>query len=374
MSVINKMLNDIEQREQAAQQQESCASLDVLVVKEPWPLKNIVLVLLLLLVMGVIIWFNKQLFWPGEAPIHAEAFVPQSQNTALDNQPTRDTNTEAINNKTSAPIQEIASKAPEPTAELINEDVIQPVINKASAQPTAPKPVQSQPSLAGSAVTDEVQKKPKPVTEPELSIKAVALTPHELARLKYQQGVKQQKNGEISKAQQLWLASLRANAGHHAARESLAASYYGANDMPNALAVLELGRIAFPQYEGYRLLMAQIYFTQQQAPQALSVLEQPYLRLSSSNNALELAASIAQHLGRWRDAELNYLPLHQRQSDNAKWLIGLATSLDGQNKSKAALVKYQQFLMLPNGDDALYQYATERIKQLKNLLIRESNG
>jgi len=406
MSVINKMLNDIEQRERETEQAAG-QKLDVLVVKEPLALKKIALVVLLLLILATLIWFNKQLIWADS--VSSETITPVSQR--LDKLPLKVTGSVAptiskmlapeqpqlpvVNNAIVEATPQL-TKVTKKTVNIIKEQPQLPVVNNAVVEATPQLTrvtkktvniVKEQPIVDVVALSSAPQAQSKNTAsqvatssnskqvEPKLTIKAVELTSHELATLKYQQGLKQQKNGQISAARQSWQASLRANSALHVARERLAASFYGANEMNNALAMLELGKQAFPQHEGYRLLMAQIYFSQQQPQQALAVLAKPHLSLSSSNAALELAASIAQHLQLWQQAQLNYLPLHRRQPSEAKWIIGLAISLDGQNKKIAALNKYEQFIMLPNHDDALYQYAKGRIKQLKILLpTREKHG
>ena len=235
-------------------------------------------------------------------------------------------------------------------------------------------------------VTDDIVVKKPPATpvnktpivakqQSHLSIKPIKLSAPELAKLKYQQGLKQQNKGDLAKAQQSWREALVAQPNLHGARESLAASFYGANQVDNALAILQQGTALYPDYENYRILMAQILFKQQRAKAALEVLDQPHKNKGASNEALALAGAIAQSLMLWPQAQHNYQALYARQPQYGKWLIGLAISLDAQSKHDAAQQHYQEFLRLPNVDSSLSQYAQERLKQIKKKIqIREHNG
>gem|GEM_PF-3457839 len=374
MSVINKVLNDIEQREKS-QQEQAAKKLDYLEVTEPKSRYVRLVIAVVILCLIVIIWWQWNALSSANSVVdntsvtvaHIEPIVPERVSakaeivkaieviSVTEVAETKIIATEAKNNSVSHGTQESEELAVE------QKVVAQQIVPPPTIQPLTTMAVK------------------KPIVEPKkqasLSITPVKLSGDELAKLKYQQGLKQQRQGKIEQAQQSWRAAIKAKADYHSARESLAASFYGANDAKQALAILDLGQRAYPRYQGFRVMMAQILFKQQRPKLALEKLNQPFNDRDASDEALALAGSIAQSLSLWSQVQQNYQVLHQRQPFNAKWLVSLAISLDGQNKFELAHQKYQQFLRLPNLDKALSRYANERIIQLKlNIETRENNG
>ncbi|PKF56736.1 hypothetical protein CW748_09670 [Alteromonadales bacterium alter-6D02] len=230
---------------------------------------------------------------------------------------------------------------------------------------TVDKPELSSASETAPTITLEEVEQPA-----QLSIKPVQLSEEQLAQLKYQKGLKLQSKGELVEAREAWLKAISIQVDLHQAREQLAASYFGANDVARALAILKQGIVLFPDYEGYRLLGAQIHYQQQQVQLALDMLQQPYLKATASIHALSLAGSLAQQLTLWPQAQQSYQKLVELEPGKAQWLIGLAIALDAQGQTAQALVFYMKLLVIPNLDKSLYDYAVERVK----LLQRDQNG
>lgn len=360
MSVINQMLNDIEQREQS-QQDKSTQKLDYLEVDEPRHNGKWVIAILTVCIIAIALWVSKDSLMREQTPSNPMPVVEPEAEPQL-----------PITEESIAADTILLSK---------NEAKEETAITAGQELKPVPVVVEQQ-----KLVTDDIVVKKPPATpvnktpivakqQSHLSIKPIKLSAPELAKLKYQQGLKQQNKGDLAKAQQSWREALVAQPNLHGARESLAASFYGANQVDNALAILQQGTALYPDYENYRILMAQILFKQQRAKAALEVLDQPHKNKDASNEALALAGAIAQSLMLWPQAQHNYQALYARQPQYGKWLIGLAISLDAQSKQDAAQQHYQEFLRLPNVDSSLSQYAQERLKQIKKKIqIREHNG
>ena len=385
MSVINQMLNNIEQREQVIQDTPT-KKLDVLNVTEPRSFNGLLLSLLVIIIL-MMVWFNRSWFI---APL--DSSEPPKLSLNIDT-PVSQVVTQKQPELTVPPVPVPSAMVPP------REQTIQTVDSEKRAQQktpviksTAPKQTIAVPILkdiskaipkeqekASLSLADTVQVEKTPnvaaiesTPEPSFSITPVSLTASELAMLKYQQGRKLQREGQLDLAKTAWRDALQALPSLHKARESLAASYYGANNVTKALNILHQGNKTYSQYDGYRLLIAQIYFQQQQPQLALSSLAQPYLSDKASNEALALAGSLAQQLKRWSQAQRNYQRLNQRQPTNAKWLIGLAISLDAQQQTQKALAAYQSFMAMSGVDKSLYQYAHKRASTLKKLLLEQA--
>jgi len=370
MSVINQMLNDIEQRENAPQEEPS-PKLDYVDIKEPDPRRRWIVAVIIMLTFSALIWWSLEFFASKNNGVELAQVETQGVQ-----QPLVLANSDDAVRKPILPQDEVVQQSitnqqpafPSTISNVQKEEPSQadllPAIMMQQIPPAQPiKQALTVRKLNNKPVLDKITAK-VPVSRPTLSITPVKLTALELAQLKYRQGLKQQGSGDIETAQQSWQQSLRAQPSFHQARESLAASYYGAQQTNQALGILEQGSNAYPQYQGYRVLMAQILFKQQRLKLALAALEKPYMNSRSSDESLALAGSIAQTLSLWTQAEQNYRVLNLRDPINDKWLISLAISLDGQGKINEAQTKYRQFLQLSNTDLALGRYAKERLRQL----------
>jgi len=199
----------------------------------------------------------------------------------------------------------------------------------------------------------------------ELTIKHVELTSVEAAALLLKQGREQAKLGLVFKAQDSWRASLVALPSQHQARELLARSHVNQNNLTQALDLLARGIALFPQQWSHKLLAAKIHLHNQQPSQALLALDHPYRFNEVEVELLELAGSLAQQLQQWPQAQSNYSALISRDNSNHKWLLGLAIALDAQAKP-AAILRYQQLLMLPNIEPVLIDYAKQRLSILQS--------
>lgn len=372
MSVINQMLNDIEQREKSQQQAQTSQQLDYLQVNEPKQRKT-------LMIVAAIVLFSLSAAWvamSAKSSDESGAAIPIEGNdvaktdVGMPNSDKTELPQSVPELAVKQPPTESLSGGPEAPQALVTEnkssDDTVNILQRESAVPRLEQSNVAKQNAEENEVKPVIKSAEKIDKKSELSITTVQVTGRELAKLKYQQGLKQQQSGAIAQAQIKWREALTADPSFHLARESLAASFYGARRTQDALAVLNQAVIIFPTYENYRMLKAQILFKQQKPAQALAALNNPFTNSKSSDEALALAGSIAQSLSLWPDAERNYRLLNQRQPSNGNWLISLAISLDGQGKTSEAIAFYQQFILLPGNTQALNSYAKQRLKQLNS--------
>ncbi|MGB0834555.1 MAG: tetratricopeptide repeat protein [Psychrobium sp.] len=389
MSVINRVLNDIEQRKQQA---EAAQGYEVVDIKEPpsntkW-IVALVLCCVVLAGLGYALTLDSKSDEAQQAPIAQEVVVVEPPVVT----PAERTNVVVVDAEPSGSSQELArEQVTQQNVEIVaakktvNQDVI---AGNTTVEPTqvADAVKQQQVTQSDVAVETKIVKPVKSAVEQKapvitskkpkkkLSITPVEVSPQEVANLKFQQGLKAQKVGKIELAQKRWLEALKLEPTLHDARIQLAASYYGENNSPDALKILDEGNSKYPNFDGYRLLAAQIYYQANEFSRALAVLDNPYLDGAASEENLTLAASIAQQLKRWPMAMNNYQQLVNRQGNNPQWLLGLAISQDAQKLSQQALKHYRQLLTLTS-DQAVYDYATGRIAVLQQELVeRGQNG
>lgn len=385
MSVINRVLNDIEQqneREKAAQGYEPVQ------IKEPASIgKWIIALIISVIFLGIVsYWLLQQSDNDGQL-ITPESMIEQEQVAATEHQ---QTGIPQVVSEPKAPVIEgIIEDKPQHRKhesskitgirELIVERAVEEETVAEAAVSEIEEPSELMPEKLDAEaqvnVVNQVKKKrvQEPVKQEKLSITPVKMSPAELAQLKLTQGLKAQKIGKIEMAQRHWQDALTLIPNLHDARVQLAASYYGENNIPKAIKLLSDGNKKFTEFDGYRLLAAQIYYQSNKLDKALSILNNPYLDENASDENLTLAASIAQQLKRWPAAMENYQQLVSRQQNNPQWLLGLAIAQDAQHMASKALKNYQKLLIVTN-DQGVYNYAQQRINALQSELVQRGHN
>lgn len=372
MSVINRVLNDIEDRNKI-ERQNSDASFESVAVKEPQNIASILLVTAIISFIVLAVWLFK-FSDIMSTPLNDDATLLASSQEILILQPVSETSSQT-NVEMKAAVKQIENTEMS-LVDTIDKELIENEITESSAENKSEQPIAIEAKQMIEPTLKKVVIQPvKRVTEKRsLSITPVSLSKDEIAQLKLAQGIKFQNLGQISKAQTAWQEGLAIVPSLHDARIQLAASYYGENDTNKALALLLSADKQYPQFMGYRLLAAQIYYQLEQPSKALAALQEPYLTNSAPKENLVLAASLAQQLKNWSQAQLNYHILVQRERNSAQWVLGLAIALDAQQVHDKALNNYQHLLTL-NIDKAVYEYAQQRISLLTEELARRgSNG
>lgn len=388
MSIINKVLNDIEEQSKI-EKKPALGSLEPIYIKELDSSKYLYLVIGMLsaVILGLLWW----LFSPMELKTNSE-------------------------NKTQASIVAKPSEIQSITAERSSKEVIpkQLISKKTALKPIAPKIVapktippesieskqvtlqkkvvevaDSNDTFFDNTVLDNAESKEveeivdneKTVTKKDINVKkSLSITPVKMsniavANLKLKQGIKAQQNGDIIKAQKMWQEALTIKPDLHDARIQLAASFYGANELSQALSVMSKAVGQFPQYDGYRLMAAQIYYQEKQPEKALSVLNSPFNKIDVATENLVLAGSLAQQLQQWPAAQSNYKVLVNRDINNSQWILGLAIAYDALGEKENAHRYYSRLMSLGNVDQAIREYARKRSSILKTSMnTRGYNG
>lgn len=368
MSVINQVLNDIEQRKKL----ESAPGVDsysALEVNEPRSyLLVTVLGLILLCAIGALgyFWLSKQPvieqpivkaqlpdFLPIEQVIRQELPVPLP-----------------IAQPGVIPSPVVKARRKKPANKKIVE-FVQPVILE-------PSPVEKPAAREVEQVIIVKKLSIKAPVNAKLQIKSVTLSNDQLAKLKFNQGLELMEQGLIVEAQKVWQQGLALQPANHEARERLALSYFELDLIKPAFEILQQGITRDKSAHRLSLLKAKIHLQLHQDQLALAALNKPYRFTNTSDEMIELAGAIAQQLQVWPQAQLNYAALVKRQPDNQKWLMGLAISLDGQGKSALAILRYSQIVALPGISQLLSNYAHQRIAFLTPSLAapqsRDNNG
>lgn len=148
--------------------------------------------------------------------------------------------------------------------------------------------------------------------------------------------------GENGRAVQALEALLEFEPDNLAARKRLAALYFSVGDTGNAERTLQQGLVLDDQNGELKLMLARLYSQQQQFDIAFSILQGQSVALIDGTDLLATRASLAERLTRFDDAREDYQTLVTMQPDNARWWLGLAVILERQKDYPLATRAYER--------------------------------
>ncbi|MCL1139309.1 tetratricopeptide repeat protein [Shewanella pneumatophori] len=197
-----------------------------------------------------------------------------------------------------------------------------------------------------------------------MAVTEVKLSPQQLAQKQLQLATDAQAQGLHSDALTYYLAALEYDPSLEQARKQAAALYYGQNKLPQAAQLLEQGRLLFPQQYEFSLLLARVLQASGQNQQAL-------LSLNAIPDSSEFAvekwhqqSDLAQKQKDYPVAEKSFRQLAQQEPSQGRWWMGLGYALDAQQKYSDAKQAYHQALLQDNLSAQAKVYVDNRLLQL----------
>ncbi|WP_051333453.1 tetratricopeptide repeat protein [Aliagarivorans marinus] len=408
MSVINKMLNDLEQRQQSDNQ--AMSPLVQPAKRPPWIMGLVVLVMLISLVAaGWLLWpVLKQVDMPYSAVDVTEPTPATNQAQApRDDAPKTEELAQAsepverqIEPETTTQLAETeatpadGAALPEPTAEVettavleaeplsepspvpqpetqvdqtIVEQQVEPVIE------SVPE-VEAEPETAPSAELAESAQEPAEAKTTALEADSgeshMEVIPLELSReqrveLHLKRAFKAMEKNDTEQACEEFSTVLRLDSSQHSAREQLAALEYGRRREAQAIGLLEQGLEQDAQHVPFRLLLARIFIQQQNTQQAWFYLNGHEPMVPGNVDFFATKAALAQQLGYQQDALSSYRQLVQYEPDRARWWFGYALANDHLGQYLEAHRAYQQASLLGQLSENSRQFVEQRIRQLE---------
>lgn len=371
MSVINKMLKDLEQRN------DDSALDEISSVYQP-PAKNsikYIVVALSVVVLGLIVTVSWLLLNNNSKSL---MIANLGQQTATTKQKARKPELQTITIKSLKTAVEKSEDKERQLEQALNEYKPTEVVQKTKSMvPVVVKPKKTQKvsSKAQPQIKPKPQAKPKNQSKPKIEPKAKQNPGFSIVKSSEQYSPKERLEQLMKKAQSSFDKGyiteaieklnkvLSISDGHIEARNLLAVAWYGRGELQQAVSIINDGLSKYPNVEVWRMTAAKIYFKENNMKGAFS-----YLDIDLSNGSLDfysMKASVARKLENYSSAESAYLRLTKIQPDIGNWWLGHAISLDSQGKFDEAILSYQTVLTKGGISAASTAFVQSRIKELE---------
>ena len=402
MSVINQMLNDLQQREQQKQQGQAepgaALAASVVAAKASPGYRHLVLAVLVTLLCCATAFFIWQLSTEnralkqtlatespagkqelsgagpaagkqtlaGQVQTEGNVFLAAKEASADKNSSVKETSLTAA-----APLADkktaVAKEALAAEASFGGQPLREPQVTKAEpakAKPLAEKTAlaESKP-LASSELTGESAPQPKTEEEaPRLTISRKKISAEELVVQKWAQAEQAINNQQLPQAEALLEDILLLKPEHEQGRKQLAALWFGREAYQAAINVLAQGIAIAPDNLEFRLMQAKIYSARGLNEKAYQVLQ----GAAGNDNPDYLAAraNAAQQTGRYQQASELYRQLTRLQPGLSRWWLGLGVAYDSNSQFDLAVSAYRDALQAGNLSMSSSQFARQRLQQL----------
>lgn len=369
MSVINKMLKELDERQQEHQLEnidlttKQVSSTSSTYQGLPW----ILLTIVTLLLIGVVsyLWYTSSNAI-DKSNINAtqqHKIVSVANSTIQSSSENRE---KAVKEAAPIAVENVSQlkknsqgKFNNPTSETTQLEVktASQNIDETSTNLTKTQQVKVKPAAV-------VASNPQVTRQQDIAITEVKLTPEQLANKQFVYGQQAQTGGLINEAVHYYQTALTYWTQHHDARKQLAALLYGQRRLTDAIATLEQGALLYPDKQEFQLLLARVYQDAGEYQQALSW-------LNSIDNSSVLAlqkwqqqSQIATEIKDYRLMEQAYRQLSQLEPSVGRWWMGLAHALDSQQNYPAAAKTYRFALKQQGLSAQAIDYIDQRLAQL----------
>ncbi len=206
-------------------------------------------------------------------------------------------------------------------------------------------------------------------TEPSFSIKKSDKTPSELAQAALSKGIAAYNKGYIAQAENEFSNALSLQPSLHDARARWSALLYGEQRYRVALSKLNQGISLYPHHTGYRMLAAKIYLKLNNAIQALAALSD-FTPAEYDQKFYQLKAGLAQKnkdwhlaLSSWQLLLANSGPIGSAL-DKSKWLLGIAIAYQQLGNNGDAKKHYTQAISAGGLSKTSKAYAVTQLKAM----------
>ncbi|WP_339877888.1 tetratricopeptide repeat protein [Pseudidiomarina gelatinasegens] len=364
MSVINRMLRDLDQRQQQTKNQTYTPA-----AVAPQPIHWLWIVAIVVISAAVIVG-ALNLWWMYSA----NKTTPNEREQVVDVQSTQNQPNSIATLPKSEPKPEpqpVSKEAEKPAAETPKQ--AQTIVDVRALEQVQEQSAAVEPETQELVKQEPAKKEPVTVAQPKpelaekessYSVTRVQLSPTELAEVNLGKAREALEKGEQARGQELLEKALMVKPDHVIVRSELAAYWYGRGMTTRALTLLQQGLDMKPQQSEWQLLYARMLERIGRVEQAYTALITIDLNATEVRELLKLRAAAATQLGYFNEAAADYTALAAEYGEQRWWLAAAVAYEDGDNID-AALRCYRQALQYPElGNDAR-AYIDQRLAVLE---------
>ncbi|BBP04012.1 hypothetical protein TPL01_16090 [Sulfuriferula plumbiphila] len=393
MSVINQMLQDLENRHSATGADASLSAQVKAVPKRSRVHPAWRAVLALVLVAGMLAWLLRPIPKVADAPppgTIADAPVTQAKSS-------RDTQHLPPASVPAPPTQPFqldsqARAAPQPAAtQMLTPERRQLPEQQAVLPPTAaarldPGKQQLAPVNAASSRSRADSGKPNPAAQTQQDtlpdgqagsgVRAVPgsmavtrqikeITPQQRAENEYGKAVALLQQGRVTEASELLGNVLQLDPGNTAARQTLVGLLVAGRRYGEAERSLQDGLKLDPSQTGLAMILARLQVEQGDTRSGLKTLQHSLPYAAERPDYQAFLAALLQRAGRHKEAIEHYLQALRQVPGSGVWLMGLGISLQAENRLAEAQEAYTRARASNTLSPDLQAYVEQQLKQLK---------
>jgi MSHA biogenesis protein MshN len=152
---------------------------------------------------------------------------------------------------------------------------------------------------------------------------------------------------------------------HRQARELLAGLLLRQGRRPEARAVLRQGLASHPGHMPFVMLLARLRVDAGETAAAIQLLESAGGASANHPDRLGFLGALYQRSGRWAEAVQAYRQALGQRPGEARWWLGLAIALEGGNRPQQAVDAYYQARSAGKLEPRLVQYVDRRLEALQ---------
>ncbi len=366
MSVVNKMLRDLEDRKG----DDAAVTADYQPAAKTSP-KLKVAVLLILPFLAVAAWFYFSSQSEPAAPVLVT--VPVQAETSQQQEPSESQSVEPKDSEATlqGSIEQVSS-ASESTAQQVQTEKALPEEKQPSLAMQSQKLAQ-EPVVAIAPPTETVL--PSTPTLVANKDKGAETEPKGVLNIRsnYQDdslaGLKQKaqlavEQGDTRNSIKYLTQILTKEPDNINVRKKLAAMQFSQGSYTKAQSLLEDGMGRHPDSADLRLMLARLHVQRKDLQQAHQVLMAHPVNAAVNPDYVSYRASIASQLEDYQAAKEDYVHLINSQPSNGKWWLGLGVSEEKLNNQSAALLAYRQAQQFEQLTPQVQQFVQQRIRFL----------
>ncbi len=187
----------------------------------------------------------------------------------------------------------------------------------------------------------------------------------ERAEADFRRGATLLNEGRVSEAEGAFTAALATSSSHGSARQALVALYLEQRRIDDAQRLLQESLAANPSNAQFALVLARIHAGRREYGRALEVLNGASANAQSNPEYLALVGNVLERLGRHAEAGDAFRAVLRLAPANSPAWAGLGISLESMGRRPEAIEAYQRALATaPSGSD-LGGFAEQRLRALR---------